>query len=83
MNEQIITEEDVTQNILRESSISGQSELPEIANENSPLLGTTNGDGAIPAGKILNEWEGVSWWRRPSVFLLLPPFILFTIGFGR
>ncbi|XPT03195.1 hypothetical protein M3J09_012296 [Ascochyta lentis] len=28
------------------------------------------------------EFEGLPWWKRPSIYWLLPPFLLFTIAFG-
>ncbi|KAJ4345017.1 hypothetical protein N0V95_006009 [Ascochyta clinopodiicola] len=28
------------------------------------------------------EFEGMPWWKRPSIYWLLPPFLLFTIAFG-
>ncbi|KAI9696440.1 MAG: hypothetical protein M1836_005718 [Candelina mexicana] len=27
-------------------------------------------------------FEDLPWWRRPSIFWLLPPFLLFTLSFG-
>lgn len=28
------------------------------------------------------DFEGLPWWKRPSIYWLLPPFLLFTIAFG-
>lgn len=28
------------------------------------------------------EFDGLPWWKRPSVYWLLPPFLLFTLAFG-
>lgn len=28
------------------------------------------------------DFEGLDWWRRPSVFWLLGPFVIFTLAFG-
>ncbi|KAF1962020.1 tetracycline-efflux transporter-like protein [Byssothecium circinans] len=28
------------------------------------------------------EFRGLPWWKRPSIFWLLPPFLLFTLAFG-
>ena len=28
------------------------------------------------------DFEGLPWWRRPAVFWLLGPFVLFTLAFG-
>lgn len=28
------------------------------------------------------DFEGLPWWRRPSVFWLLGPFVMFTLAFG-
>ncbi|KAF2126051.1 MFS general substrate transporter [Dothidotthia symphoricarpi CBS 119687] len=60
--------------------------------ENVPLLsptrsdsGNTNGDDS---GNGETEWtfdkefQGLPWWKQPSIFWLLPPFLLFTIAFG-
>ncbi|KAJ8111227.1 hypothetical protein OPT61_g6132 [Boeremia exigua] len=29
-----------------------------------------------------HDFEGLPWWKRPSIYWLLPPFLLFTIAFG-
>ncbi|KAH7145771.1 major facilitator superfamily domain-containing protein [Dactylonectria estremocensis] len=29
-----------------------------------------------------NDFEGMPWWRRPSVYWLLGPFAIFTLAFG-
>ncbi|CBX97302.1 hypothetical protein IAQ61_007285 [Plenodomus lingam] len=60
--------------------------------ENAPLLsptrnnhGNANGDGDDIEG---DEWDGdgefrgLPWWKRPSIYWLLPPFLLFTTAFG-
>ncbi|CAJ2502079.1 Uu.00g049320.m01.CDS01, partial [Anthostomella pinea] len=47
--------------------------------------GNGNGNGN---GKRTHAWEGsegfedIVWWRRPSVYWLLPPYFLFTLAFG-
>ncbi|KAF2678100.1 tetracycline-efflux transporter-like protein [Lentithecium fluviatile CBS 122367] len=28
------------------------------------------------------ELRGLPWWKKPSIFWLLPPFLLFTLAFG-
>ncbi|KAI9852582.1 MAG: hypothetical protein M1838_000236 [Thelocarpon superellum] len=66
---------------------------PDVAgaqDEETPLLVSGGGlDGAADgAGKGDDVWpgaadlEGLPWWKRPSVYWLLPSFILFTLAFG-
>ncbi|KAF2821534.1 MFS general substrate transporter [Ophiobolus disseminans] len=60
--------------------------------ENAPLLSPTTQDyrgGHGSDGRSSeHEWdgqadfEGLSWWNKPSIYWLLPPFLLFTIAFG-
>ncbi|KAF2803994.1 MFS general substrate transporter [Mytilinidion resinicola] len=62
--------------------------------EESPLLGdgssshygsvSTFGDGehAVPAWQGMRDFNGLPWWKKPSVYWLLPPFLLFTLAFG-
>ncbi|KAF4971907.1 hypothetical protein FSARC_1412 [Fusarium sarcochroum] len=40
---------------------------------------TASTTGAWDADK---DFEGLPWWRRPSVFWLLGPYIIFTLAFG-
>ncbi|UNI21809.1 hypothetical protein JDV02_007765 [Purpureocillium takamizusanense] len=45
------------------------------------------GDGANDGGRKSNwsgfdDFEGLPWWRTPSVFWLLFPFAVFTLAFG-
>ncbi|KAI9825108.1 MAG: hypothetical protein M1832_001428 [Thelocarpon impressellum] len=53
----------------------------------TPLL-ERDGDDEDPRGDDGSGWagaadfEGLPWWRRPSVFWLLPSFLLFTLAFG-
>ncbi|KAH0604783.1 uncharacterized protein H6S33_006451 [Morchella sextelata] len=61
----------------------GKSVLSSKANsisgdENSPLLGAGERDG----GADIDDFAGLPWHRKPSIFWLLPPFCLFTIAFG-
>ncbi|KAH8601947.1 major facilitator superfamily domain-containing protein [Bisporella sp. PMI_857] len=55
--------------------------------EVTPLLG--NGDSASgPDGTAEDTWDGANdfvglpWWRRPSLFWLLPAFAVFALAFG-
>ncbi|KAL9130301.1 MAG: hypothetical protein Q9217_001476 [Psora testacea] len=65
--------------------------------ENDPLLKRTksktyvappdveNGNGnfgGAPEWAEDRDFEGLPWWRTPSVYWLLPAFALFTIAFG-
>ncbi|KAL2262594.1 hypothetical protein VTK26DRAFT_809 [Humicola hyalothermophila] len=47
--------------------------------ETTRLLGA-NGSGERWGG--YEEFEGLPWWRRPSVWFLLAPYALFTLAFG-
>ncbi|KAF2015221.1 tetracycline-efflux transporter-like protein [Aaosphaeria arxii CBS 175.79] len=62
------------------------------ADENAPLLSNEASNGRQ---SLLNdtsseavEWfgtaelQGLPWWNRPSIYWLLPPFLLFTLAFG-
>ncbi|KAF2715129.1 tetracycline-efflux transporter-like protein [Pleomassaria siparia CBS 279.74] len=63
--------------------------------EEEPLLGNVR-DSRIDAGLVTGgrdgseatEWfgtleiQGLPWWKRPSIFWLLPPFLLFTTAYG-
>ncbi|KAF1937418.1 tetracycline-efflux transporter-like protein [Clathrospora elynae] len=61
-------------------------------NEDAPLLsesrndyGSADGDGSDNgeeawAGEA--DFRGLPWWKRPSIYWLLPPFLIFTIAFG-
>lgn len=63
---------------------------PDSDDENTCLLNPTpidyrsTDDDADDNGEP--EWfygfEGLPWWKRPSIYWLLPPFLLFTIAFG-
>jgi len=60
--------------------------------EDAPLLSPSRHDH----GNVDDEWDtneegtwtgdadfrGLPWWKRPSIYWLLPPFLLFTIAFG-
>ncbi|KAH7110577.1 tetracycline-efflux transporter-like protein [Dendryphion nanum] len=64
----------------------------ESVNEDSPLLGdnTTNSrrestDSDGPDGPEwfgIAEFKGLPWWKKPSIYWLLPPFLMFTLAFG-
>ncbi|RFU27052.1 hypothetical protein B7463_g9287, partial [Scytalidium lignicola] len=80
---------------VRENSNSSNSSNDSIddhdndsqSSEESPLLGHDDSlsDGAR---KGTDEWnghedfEGLPWWKTPSVYWLLPPFFLFALSFG-
>ncbi|KAF2270253.1 tetracycline-efflux transporter-like protein [Lojkania enalia] len=78
------------------SSKSGQS-LPALDSDNEelPLLldrssgssshrGSTRGSDGSDSAELSGptEFHGLPWWKRPSIFWLLPPFLLFTLAFG-
>ncbi|KAL5119297.1 hypothetical protein ACEQ8H_002784 [Pleosporales sp. CAS-2024a] len=64
----------------------------ESDNEDAPLLSPTERihRSAEDHSRRSSEYEwpgeadfkGLPWWKRPSIYLLLPPFLLFTIAFG-
>ncbi|KAI0382117.1 MFS general substrate transporter [Hypomontagnella monticulosa] len=71
--------------------IDEEADRQEGATETSPLVGTGVGsDGSEDDGarKRQESWigyedfVGLPWWRIPSVYWLLPPYILFTLAFG-
>ncbi|KAF2846403.1 tetracycline-efflux transporter-like protein [Plenodomus tracheiphilus IPT5] len=61
-------------------------------NEDAPLLsptrnnyGSANGDdqdNGEDEGAGDKDFRGLPWWKRPSIYWLLPPFLLFTTAFG-
>ncbi|KAF2996072.1 hypothetical protein E8E13_004157 [Curvularia kusanoi] len=44
--------------------------------------GTDNDDNGSGEPEWFREFEGLPWWKRPSIYWLLPPFLLFTMAFG-
>ncbi|KAF1927423.1 MFS general substrate transporter [Didymella exigua CBS 183.55] len=74
-----------------ELSKSGASS-PELdrVDENTRLLNPTpidyrsSNNNADENGEPewFREFEGLPWWKRPSIHWLLPPFLLFTLAFG-
>ncbi|KAL8714071.1 MAG: hypothetical protein Q9225_006630 [Loekoesia sp. 1 TL-2023] len=39
-------------------------------------------EGGAPEWSGARDFEGRPWWRKPSIFWLLPPFLLATLAFG-
>ncbi|KAH4046887.1 hypothetical protein HBH49_174460 [Parastagonospora nodorum] len=69
-----------------------RSQASDGEGEDAPLLRPTErahgiADGSDSEGSEY-EWpgeadfKGLSWWNRPSIYWLLPPFFLFTMAFG-
>ncbi|KAI0017630.1 MFS general substrate transporter [Xylariomycetidae sp. FL0641] len=71
--------------------IDREAEGGDEASETSPLVGGSNdGDGngadddeeqrkdATP----VDDFHGLPWWRRPSVYWLIGPYCLFSLAFG-
>ncbi|KAL1956787.1 hypothetical protein VTO42DRAFT_6841 [Malbranchea cinnamomea] len=59
----------------------------DIPNEQSALLPGKAGDISThvverDAAIIEREFKALPWWRRPSIFWILPPLLPFTIAFG-
>ncbi|KAH7328137.1 major facilitator superfamily domain-containing protein [Stachybotrys elegans] len=56
--------------------------------ESSPLLGAGADGDESPQDSVRVQWngmedfEGLPWWRKPSVFWLLGPYLVFTLAFG-
>ncbi|KAF2729948.1 MFS general substrate transporter [Polyplosphaeria fusca] len=72
---------------------SGQaSAAGRLDNEQVPLLsddgsshrgrGRSSEDTVRPAWVGAAEFKGLPWWKRPSIYWLLPPFLLFSLAFG-
>lgn len=38
--------------------------------------------GNKPTWSGLEDFEGLPWWKTPSVYWLLAPFAIFTLAFG-
>ncbi|KAF2191505.1 MFS general substrate transporter [Zopfia rhizophila CBS 207.26] len=62
---------------------------PFVDTEEAPLLsdggsrrGSVESDTDSPEWFGTAELQGLPWWKRPSIFWLLPPFLLFTTAFG-
>ncbi|KAL3426899.1 membrane protein [Phlyctema vagabunda] len=57
-------------------------ERPLLADSDStgPELGRTETVETEWAGHA--DFEGLTWWHKPSVYWLLPPFFLFALAFG-
>ncbi|CAG7565084.1 unnamed protein product [Fusarium equiseti] len=61
-----------------------------IANEATHLLpsssesqdGLSETSSNTPAWDGLKDFEGLPWWRQPSVYWLLGPYVIFTLAFG-
>ncbi|KAK2072345.1 hypothetical protein P8C59_006704 [Phyllachora maydis] len=66
------------------SGISTDDHVAPDATEVTALLGAgTRRDqhGAAWEG-LIDDFEGLPWWERPSVYWLMGPFALFTLAFG-
>ncbi|KAI1101097.1 MFS general substrate transporter, partial [Jackrogersella minutella] len=68
-----------------------EQERWDRASETSPLVGASNGSNETrddDSRKRQESWigsddfAGLPWWRRPSVYWLLGPYFLFTLAFG-
>jgi MFS family permease len=61
-----------------------------IVNEATHLLpsssasqdGISETSSTTPAWDGLKDFEGLPWWRQPSVYWLLGPYVIFTLAFG-
>ncbi|PSN74083.1 tetracycline-efflux transporter-like protein [Corynespora cassiicola Philippines] len=55
--------------------------------EQAPLLedgerSSHDGDDEETEWFGITEIKGLPWWKRPSIYWLLPPFLLFSLAFG-
>ncbi|KAF2653079.1 MFS general substrate transporter [Lophiostoma macrostomum CBS 122681] len=76
----------------RSAKSTGMSPAPLAAEEDTPLLGGRREEARSDADSNAEsepvEWfgtaeiQGLPWWKRPSIYWLLPPFLLFTTAFG-
>ncbi|OTB06232.1 hypothetical protein M426DRAFT_318978 [Hypoxylon sp. CI-4A] len=71
--------------------IDAEEDRQDEPTETSPLVGagaSSNGTESNGNGKKQESWvgyedfAGLTWWRRPSVYWLLGPYFLFTLAFG-
>ncbi|KAI9723514.1 MAG: hypothetical protein M1828_004110 [Chrysothrix sp. TS-e1954] len=62
--------------------------VDEDPSERTALLSGERDQGKRLERVVTNEWpgqkdfEGLPWWKRPSIFWMIPPFFLFTLAFG-
>lgn len=72
---------------------SGSSARQHPTHEEAPLLRREDsghsdrhcgeeGNNELPSWSGMTEFEGLPWWKKPSIFWLLPAFLLFTLAFG-
>ncbi|KAF1967764.1 MFS general substrate transporter [Bimuria novae-zelandiae CBS 107.79] len=68
--------------------MNGNTRTEELG-EDAPLLScdregsTDNGDEDGETEWFgYTELQGLPWWKKPSIYWLLPPFMLFTMAFG-
>lgn len=51
----------------------------QAVNEDADSDATLHSDGGVT---VVDEFVGYPWWRRPSVYWLIGPYLLFTLAFG-
>ncbi|KAI9876985.1 MAG: hypothetical protein M1830_005112 [Pleopsidium flavum] len=72
------------------SASGGVAVRKDVDYEDTPLLSRIDDDVTSeesghderPRWSGERDFEGKTWWNKPSVFWLLPPFLLFTLAFG-
>ncbi|MCJ1246903.1 hypothetical protein MMC30_004114 [Trapelia coarctata] len=56
--------------------------LHEIGDDSAPSESEEADDRPTPTWSGERDFEGVPWWKKPSVFWLIPPFLTFMLAFG-
>ncbi|KAL8763453.1 MAG: hypothetical protein Q9184_000761 [Pyrenodesmia sp. 2 TL-2023] len=56
--------------------------LLDHSGKSSDAISDNGDEDDAPEWSGARDFEGMPWWRRPSIFWLLPPFLLATLAFG-
>lgn len=68
---------------MTDSTLDSASESTRLLANHAPENGVESDVNDIDSGwDAHKDFEGLPWWRRPSVFWLLFPFAVFTLAFG-
>ncbi|KAI5463268.1 major facilitator superfamily domain-containing protein [Mariannaea sp. PMI_226] len=69
-------------NAIADSTIDNMESSPLLDSEATETRGADVVDKADSNWDGYRDFEGLPWWRRPSVYWLLFPFAVFTLAFG-